>query len=60
VYAELNASWPLRERFTLIGHLGLLHPSHLVQHAHFDEVETGQGDRMSYHLEGAVMVVTDA
>jgi uncharacterized protein (TIGR02001 family) len=26
VYAELNASWPLRERFTLTGHLGLLHP----------------------------------
>jgi uncharacterized protein (TIGR02001 family) len=26
VYAELNASWPLRDRFTLIGHLGLLHP----------------------------------
>jgi uncharacterized protein (TIGR02001 family) len=26
VYAELNSSWPLRERVTLIGHLGLLHP----------------------------------
>jgi uncharacterized protein (TIGR02001 family) len=26
VYGEVNASWPLRERFTLIGHLGLLHP----------------------------------
>jgi uncharacterized protein (TIGR02001 family) len=26
VYGEVNASWPLRDRFTLIGHLGLLHP----------------------------------
>jgi uncharacterized protein (TIGR02001 family) len=26
VYAELNASWPLRDRFTLVGHLGVLHP----------------------------------
>jgi uncharacterized protein (TIGR02001 family) len=26
VYGELNASWPLRDRFTLVGHLGVLHP----------------------------------
>jgi uncharacterized protein (TIGR02001 family) len=26
MYAELNASRPLRDRFTLVGHLGVLHP----------------------------------
>jgi hypothetical protein len=26
MYAELNASWPLRDRFTLVGHLGVLRP----------------------------------
>lgn len=26
MYAELNTSWPLRDRLTLTGHVGLLHP----------------------------------
>jgi uncharacterized protein (TIGR02001 family) len=26
LYAELNGSWPLRERLSLVGHVGLLHP----------------------------------
>jgi uncharacterized protein (TIGR02001 family) len=26
LYAELNGSWPLRERLALVGHVGLLHP----------------------------------
>jgi len=26
LYAELNGSWPLRDRLSLVGHIGLLHP----------------------------------